>query len=141
MCCAAAAGLDYIRGGGGDDVIEGGTNAAGYSTGDMLFGDSGADTFVFAPGDSGGSTKDVIYDFAPGEDKIGIDGDMAIFIGNWANGFLGSSGAQMYYLQDQDNGGNWTTTVYYRDGNGEEADLEIELLGQHDLTSSDFVYV
>lgn len=58
------AGADELQGLGGNDVIRGGL---GW---DALRGGAGADTFVFARGDAG----DWIRDFAPGADRLRLEG-------------------------------------------------------------------
>jgi Ca2+-binding RTX toxin-like protein len=55
---------NWLLGGLGNDTLNGGTGN------DVLFGEGGADTFVFARGTGG----DVIGDFQPGADKLGIAG-------------------------------------------------------------------
>ena len=57
-----------IKGGRGDDRLEGGAGD------DRLRGDEGADTFVFGAG------RDVIRDFAPGEDVLDLT---AAKLGGW----------------------------------------------------------
>ncbi|WP_374469642.1 hypothetical protein [Phenylobacterium sp.] len=70
-------GNDEIQGEGGDDVIVGGSdngsrNAAGseITIGDNLYGNDGADTFLFRRGDG----VDLIWDVQPGADAIRVSG-------------------------------------------------------------------
>lgn len=59
---------DLLNGGNGDDVLIGDRGI------DTLIGGSGSDTFVVAraPGGSGSTEGDIIVDFNPSEDKIGL---------------------------------------------------------------------
>lgn len=79
-------GNDSIDGGDGNDTLHGGAGNDSLSGGagvDMMFGDAGADTlrggagadrFIFSNGSAmfGGSSADVISDFADGSDKIDL---------------------------------------------------------------------
>jgi Ca2+-binding RTX toxin-like protein len=64
---------NYIEGNSGDNWLFGGAGndtLDGAGDWDVLFGDVGADTFVFRPG----TDVDTICDFNPGEDKILLSG-------------------------------------------------------------------
>jgi len=61
-------GQDTLNGGAGDDLLVGGQGR------DVLSGGLGADLFSFGKGDLNlGGKRDVIIDFEPGEDLIGLD--------------------------------------------------------------------
>lgn len=74
------AGDDEIQGEGGDDIITGGRDGGSYAVvdgrpvdvviGDNLFGNDGADQFLFAAGDG----VDLIWDIQPGQDRIVVSG-------------------------------------------------------------------
>lgn len=57
-------GNDTLVGGNGDDILVGGNGR------DILFGKEGADIFVI---ESGSDRVNIVKDFTPGEDKIGLD--------------------------------------------------------------------
>ena len=61
-------GNDYLMGGSGDDIIAGGNGR------DILFGNEGKDIFVL---ESGLDEFDIIKDFTPGEDKIGLSSELS----------------------------------------------------------------
>ena len=63
-------GNDKLIGGEGDDVLQGGAGTDHMWGGSYGGGDSGADTFVVAPG--GG--KDLIHDFEVGKDTLDLSG-------------------------------------------------------------------
>jgi Ca2+-binding RTX toxin-like protein len=66
-------GNDTLSGGDGDDVLVGGWGADildGGADNDHLYGEGGADTFVFKPG----MGHDVVYDFVNGIDMIQVVG-------------------------------------------------------------------
>lgn len=67
-------GRDWLEGGAGNDTLSGGSGSdllSGGAGDDLLIGGGGADVFVFSP--HGG--RDRIADFAPGTDRILIQGD------------------------------------------------------------------
>lgn len=74
------AGDDEIQGEGGDDIITGGKDGGSFALaegkpvdvviGDNLFGNDGADQFLFAAGDG----VDLIWDIQPGQDRIVVSG-------------------------------------------------------------------
>lgn len=141
------AGNDLIRGGDGDDAlwgelgddhIHGGTNDDLSAIGDFLTGGADMDVFYFQNGDSGGgNTKDVITDFASGEDLIVIDGDQANFRGQQA-GFSQGEGAEIYYDHVYNQYLGWVTELHYRDDQGHESDLDIQLMGIQHVVEEDF---
>ena len=133
---AGVDGEDIIGGLAGNDTIIGGAGR------DLLTGGAGADTFVYqALSDSGatGATRDIIYDFAQGQDLIDLvaidaisgGGDDAFnFIGNAA--FSNTAGELRYEVS----GGY---TIISMDINGDGiADSQITLVGNVPLTSADF---
>lgn len=68
-------GRDRLEGGTGNDTLSGGSGAdilSGGAGDDLLIGGGGADVFVFSPH----SGHDRIADFAPGTDRIVIQGDV-----------------------------------------------------------------
>ncbi len=132
---------DQIFGGAGIDHITGGTNDPG-DEGDVLGGGAGADAFYFVKGDSGGGTSvDVINDFGVGADLIVVQGNGATTFLGEQSGFSNSPGAEAYFqhIVDDDNGN--VTSVFIRDANGVDADLEIALLGHIDLDQNDLFII
>src|SRR5262249_3974577 len=94
-----------------------------------------ADTFVFAPGDTGAApgTRDLITDFTPGTDKLDISALGAFrFLGTQP--FDGTANA-LHYSYDPSRG--VTVVEGDIDGNG-VADFGIELSGNKTLTTADF---
>ena len=70
----ALARYDHLMGLGGDDTLRGGDGCdllQGCAGRDLLAGGGGAGMFVFTPGDHG---RDVIRDFAAGQDHIDLSG-------------------------------------------------------------------
>ncbi len=126
-------GDDVLVGRGGTDTLDGGDGADRLTGGrgrDVLIGGSGADRFVFAEGDSRrGVSRDVIKDFARGEDRILLDG-ATDFIGR--NGFTRTAGEVRIGMVD-----GVTVVQLDRDGNG-RADLEIAVSGVSTLGADDF---
>lgn len=135
-------GNDIINGGAGNDTLIGG---AGYDT---LTGGSGNDVFVFRSageiGDRPGA-RDVITDFAQGQDKIdlsGIDANSNVsgnqaftFIAGDGSSFTGTPGDLAWHTSN----GN---TIIQGDLNGDRIhDFEMELRGEVSLKASDFVGV
>ena len=111
---------------------------------DTLTGNGGANTFVFADGDTGAvsGARDLITDFVPGTDHIdltGIDADTTAsghdafrFLGT--AGFDGSAGALHTSYDAAHN-----VTILEGDTNGDGvADFGIELAGNVTLSQSDF---
>ena len=130
-------GLDNLYGGSGNDILNGGAH------GDYLNGGYGADIFRFTQTDvfRQGRFADFIEDFFPAEgdlidvsriDAIRGGGDDAFrFIGD--NAFTGRAG-QLRYEIDGD------STYVEIDTDGDAVyDYYIELNGQIDLVSSDFI--
>ncbi|MEI6096850.1 MAG: M10 family metallopeptidase C-terminal domain-containing protein, partial [Alphaproteobacteria bacterium] len=67
-------GKDTLRGGNGDDWLQGGKGGdvlQGGAGDDRMAGGGGADMFVFTAADSG---RDVIRDFAAGQDHLDLSG-------------------------------------------------------------------
>ncbi|MGK7902185.1 MAG: choice-of-anchor I family protein [Hormoscilla sp.] len=61
-----AGGNDELRGNQGDDILNGGPGR------DRLFGGPGRDTFIVGPGSQTLRNADIIADFRPGQDLIGL---------------------------------------------------------------------
>lgn len=61
-------GRDSLKGGGGADTLTGGAGA------DLLTGGAGGDTFLFASADFSAPATDTIADFAPGADRVSLQG-------------------------------------------------------------------
>jgi ELWxxDGT repeat protein len=125
-------GNDLLDGGGGKDTLYGGagddTLVGGPPGGDVLTGAPGADTFVFGS-PSGGpqvdtgvgpGNRDIITDFQEGKDHIDLTG-------------LNFGGPATWTSDIED--GN--TIVHITTAVGSTG--EIELLGVHHLTASDFL--
>jgi Ca2+-binding RTX toxin-like protein len=124
----AGAGNDAVSAGAGNDTLDGG------SGNDTLSGGSGNDTFLFTNiGDtSGGAERDVITDFARGEDKIDLKALGAKgFIGDAA--FSGRAGEVRFTSAE-----GATVVELDRDGDG-RADLQIELSNVFGLSNGDFI--
>lgn len=132
------AGDDRLEGGYGNDILVGGLDR------DILIGGQGEDRFDFADWDL--NERDVITDFAPGEDLINF-GPMDA---NWERGgnqpfsfigateFSGAAGQLRYEYLTYTNGDVVTIVEGDRDGDG-EVDFQLELRGQHVLTAGDFI--
>ena len=128
------AGADVLIGRNGTDTLDGGAGADRLTGGrgrDVLIGGAGADRFVFAEGDSRrGASRDVIKDFAPGEDRIVLGAGATDFIGR--NGFTRTAGEVRVGIVD-----GVTVVQLDRDGNG-RADLEVAVTGVATLGVEDF---
>ncbi|HEX8217371.1 MAG TPA: M10 family metallopeptidase [Allosphingosinicella sp.] len=123
------AGADSLNGGAGNDVLVGGAGR------DTLTGGAGADTFVIdSLTESAPSSRDKILDFQSGTDRIDLSGTGMswTFIGSGA--FTGA-GEQLRVTK------GFSSTFIEGDFDGDLiADFQIELAGQHNLTSADFVF-
>lgn len=127
-------GDDRLTGLGGDDTLDGGAGADRLTGGrgrDILIGGAGADLFVFGQADSRpGTTRDVIKDFARGEDRIVLGEGATDFIGR--NAFTHTAGEVRIGTVD-----GVTVVQLDRDGNG-RADLEVAVSGVTTLGADDF---
>jgi serralysin len=106
-------GGNYMGGRGANDTLAGGGGN------DTLVGDAGNDRFVFA--ESGAANADQITDFAPGADKLALDGDaFGLSEGNFAAGdarFF--AGTAAHDADDRVVYNGSTGQLYYdADGNG-----------------------
>jgi D-alanyl-D-alanine carboxypeptidase len=146
-------GNDRLHGGDGNDRLDGGDGRDFLSGGngrDFLTGGAGRDVFdfgsVWETGKSD-STRDVITDFAHGEDTIdlsGIDANSARrgdqhfhFIDEAA--FSGKSGQLHFFILDEAGTAN-DRTIIEGDINGDRtADFQIEVSGLHQFGCGDFV--
>lgn len=136
-------GNDRLIAGGGNDLLIGGNGV------DELFGQAGSDRFDFRTVGEiglGEGSRDIIWDFAPGGDRImlgAIDaqesrtGNQAFsFIG--ADGFTGAAGELRWEWDTKSDGSS--VTLIEGDTNGDGmADFELELRGQITLTAEDFI--
>jgi Ca2+-binding RTX toxin-like protein len=132
---------DTLDGGDGDDVLNGGAGV------DVLTGGLGADTFVFttAAQSGSGTTRDLITDFTPGQDKI----DVSAFDANTAASgvqdftFLPTAGAavtaagQLRYRHDTPN--DLTYVEGNTNANTGTMEFQIALKGIVNLSASDFI--
>lgn len=122
-------GSDQLFGGSGKDVLNGGTGQ------DFLTGGSGEDTFVYTQaGDAGGAgSRDVIYDFQSGADKLDVHAFMAggHFIGSAS--FVAGEGATLRYVRST---GTLSGDV---DGDG-KLDFAITLDNHTALLATDFIF-
>jgi Ca2+-binding RTX toxin-like protein len=165
----SGSGNDTQRGGEGDDRLDGGSGndiqfgdagndtIDGGSGVDTMTGGAGGDTFVFrhtgAPastpvttGDTA-STRDVISDFTPGTDKINlaqIDANRAdaadsafVFVG--LGTFSSSTTAAQIRYHQETIGGITHTIVEGTIDSTAGIDFQIDLVGAHTLTASDFI--
>jgi VCBS repeat-containing protein len=124
-----------LTGGAGADLIAGGGGA------DVLAGGLGADTFVFtATSDSAPTARDVILDFGTGDkiDLSGIDantglaGDQAFTLSNQ----MGHAGdIAVFYNAASDR----TVVSLYVDNSGQAAAI-LDLVGDHPMTASNFIF-
>jgi|GEM_PF-837752 len=123
------AGADTLEGGGGRDRLYGGAE------------DGAADRFIFRnPADSAaGNTRDLIYDFTPGQDQIdlrAIDAN-ANLSGNQAFAFHATESPAGYALWLVRVSGQWVARL---DTTGDaRADVEIGITGVEGLTRGDFL--
>ena len=153
---------NVLSGGSGGDTINGGVGA------DRLIGGLGKDTmtgggaptdidtFVFNDLDTGNSvtSRDVITDFKEGVDKIdlnqwdantssGGDQNFTTLLSNAAHSSVSFTANQQlrYYWIDQTDTANDRTIVEGNTsgGNGSGSEFQIELVGLHNLTASDFI--
>lgn len=131
---------DRLYGGTGDDVLEAGWGSV------ILFGEGGADTFVFQSAAVRDSQR--IADFQAGIDEIDIslfdarrsEGDInPAFAGDQAFVFMGLAGRSAPAgTVDYIHSGNDTVVRLFIDSDG-IADHQIVLSGLHTLTADDFV--
>jgi Ca2+-binding RTX toxin-like protein len=130
------AGNDAINGGDGNDVLIGGLGR------DTLTGGADADTFVFqALTDSGKTTttRDLITDFAVGEDYIDLSAIDAV-TGGVDDGFVLGGGAFTGVAGELTVSYATGQTIISGDINGDRvADFQIALAGTLALTADDFI--
>lgn len=129
---------DTLTGTDGNDVLRGGLGA------DSLFGGAGGDRFVYrSAADSGvGPARDVIRDWSA-DDRLDLsllDGDISTaphdaldFIGAGPATRIVDEGAIKYYHV---NGNTYVVASVDGDSN---ADFQIEIIGLHTLTASNFI--
>jgi len=107
-------GDDFLNGGNGDDVLFGGVGA------DLIQGWGGHDVIVYASlDDSKQSAMDILQTFEPGYEKIDIS-------------YMNQTYAFADIYQTQENG-----NTYFGISNTQ---FKVELLGQHVLSNSDFIF-
>ncbi|WP_084250374.1 calcium-binding protein [Sphingomonas mali] len=124
-------GADVMRGGQGDDLIIGGHGA------DTLTGGDGRDVFGYA---SLRDTNDIITDFVPGTDRIDLS--LIYYLSDVQHHFAApvqatqfSAGHDLIWYAS----GNTTVVLGDTDGDYATAELMLTLLGQPQLTASDFI--
>jgi Ca2+-binding RTX toxin-like protein len=128
----------WIHGNDGNNII------TGHTGHDRLFGEGGADTFVFFKGDTSStrSTADTIFDFSQSEgDKIDFSHRDAnsVLSGDQEFTFIGSSAfhkvaGELHYIKDKSD----TWIEGDTNGNG-KADFIIHLDDAISLTKADFI--
>lgn len=101
------AGNDFLRGGKGNDVLIGGDGndiLIGDAGNNTLTGGAGADTFVLITGQNLAldTTSNLILDFTPGEDRIGITGTLSsvAFTASGSNTLIQLGGATLATVQN-----------------------------------------
>ncbi len=99
---AGGPGADFLAGGAGPDTLEAGPGD------DRIGGDAGADVFLFAPGDG----ADLIFDLAPGIDRVLIAGG----VGSLAAASQGTDPAGWLTLGYSDDPGDRLTLQGLRPG-------------------------
>ena len=147
---SAGGGADTVNGGAGDDIVTAGAGA------DTMTGGDGGDIFVFGwlGGPSpepdtrtGRNARDVVLDFEPGGDLIDLSGyenasaPGAVWLGTGAP----AAGAQQLQVGFRAEGARTVVEFYAptgeRPGRGAPRPTgEIELVGLHQLTESDFIF-
>ena len=128
-------GLDTLDGGSFNDVLLGGAGAdrlTGAGGVDRLTGGAGADAFLFtAVSHSTVGARDVVTDFAVGEDRIDLDAAGGRrFVGG--GGFFGTVGEVRAVAA------NGATLVEVDTDGDRDADVQIELTGAVALTAANF---
>jgi Ca2+-binding RTX toxin-like protein len=139
-------GNDYLQGGSGDDRLNGG----GVGSADLLFGNAGADTFVFDHQPTDGNNT-YLPDFVSGEDKIELkqsvfhdlatEGDGTLAAGAFFKGdpgdpaaVAGAAGAHilfepnsgnLYYDGDATAGGEQLFANVWYNNNVEHGDIHV----------------
>ncbi len=130
----AQGGGDVLIGGGGDDVLIGGLGK------DLMTGGAGADTFLFERvADSDLNTRDIIYDFQPGQDRLEfqglLSGKFELTVEQAFTAFQANGNSQAHFVD--------STDQLLIDSNGDGAmDMRMALLGVDgsQLTTADFMW-
>ncbi|CAN7360536.1 M10 family metallopeptidase C-terminal domain-containing protein [Devosia sp. LjRoot3] len=148
-------GADILLGMGGADTLVGGVGADRLTGGtgrDVMTGGADNDTFIFTATSEMGNTtttRDVITDFTPGQDKFdfsAIDAN-TLLLGNQAFSFLAPQGAaftgvrgQLQWRVEDPAGTTNDKTIVLGDINGDRvADFQVELTGLIQLGVGDFI--
>jgi len=134
-------GEDALFGGAGRDTLSGGSDR------DVLAGGLASDRFVFNDiGQAGlGATRDLVTDFAAGQDLIDLRevsnfaafGSPFSFIGQ--DGFSGEGGEIRYVLINRAGTANDRTIIEIDRSTPGVIGMEIELVGLVELTEADFI--
>jgi len=126
-------GGDVLIGGGGDDYIVGGAGK------DLMRGGGGADKFVFQRiSDSDLETRDIIYDFQVGLDKLVFTGlakgEASLVVEDVFTGFGGLGHTEVHFVDGTDQ------LLMDLDGNG-TMDMRMALIGVgNTLSLGDFIW-
>lgn len=152
---SGGAGADILLGMGGADTLTGGAGADRLTGGagrDVMTGGADNDIFIFTATSEMGNTattRDVITDFTPGQDKFdfsAIDAN-TLLSGNQAFTFLATQGTtftgvrgQLNWSQQDAAGTANDKTIVMGDLNGDRiADFHVELTGLIQLGVGDFI--
>ena len=148
-------GGDYIAGGAGDDTIIGGTSGPGHTLArDVLSGGAGNDTFYFRTAEEGLPARqtDVVMDFEQGSDILAFEtaygfGPITFRPADWsppADTFTALDPRENYlFVHHTSQPGMAEVTevsVWLTTGHSHEY-AAVTLLGHHDLTAGDFMFV
>jgi Ca2+-binding RTX toxin-like protein len=142
-------GKDTLKGGDGDDAIDGGKGKdklKGSDGADVLTGGKGDDTFVFDTTPNGKKNIDVVTDFKVNHDVIGLDRGVFKEIGKKLDKTEFEIGKKAHDGKDRIVYDDQTGKLYYdSDGKGGHGQVMFAKLDKHlhldhkDFTVGDFV--